>query len=179
MQLTRHWTRRATHGASRLVHAMFTWSVKTRRAPSRYSRNVRVYDHTTTSIHKLSTPPPPYSQSPRFHKSPSFHLRHISAMARTGSTAQELVEPTLALTNTGVRPAAMSSFIAAARSAASKASALLKSGPSPLLVGISFMFPPSPAMLAAFWTDECAWRLLRVVRTLYAGSDKVAGDGSR
>ena len=36
------------------------WLVKTRRAPSRHSRDVRVYGHRTAAMHKLSTPPPPY-----------------------------------------------------------------------------------------------------------------------
>ena len=58
MQLTLHATRRTAHGASRLVQAMSAWLVKTRHAPSRHSRDARVYGHTTTAIHKLSTPPP-------------------------------------------------------------------------------------------------------------------------
>ena len=33
--------------------------VKIRHAPSRHSRDARVYGHTTTAMHKLSTPPPP------------------------------------------------------------------------------------------------------------------------
>ena len=37
---------------------MSAWSVKTRRAPSRYSRDARVYGHTTTAMHIVSTPPP-------------------------------------------------------------------------------------------------------------------------
>ena len=49
-----------SRGPSRLVQAMSAWSVKTRRAPSRHSRDARVYGHTTTAIHKLSTPPPPH-----------------------------------------------------------------------------------------------------------------------
>ena len=40
---------------------MSAWLVKTRRAPSRHSRGARVYGHTTTAMHKLSTPPPPPS----------------------------------------------------------------------------------------------------------------------
>ena len=44
---------------SRLVQAMPAWLVKTRRAPSRRSRDARVYGHTTTVMHKLSTPPHP------------------------------------------------------------------------------------------------------------------------
>ena len=38
---------------------MSAWLVKTRRAPSRHGRDARVYGHTTTAMHKLSTPPPP------------------------------------------------------------------------------------------------------------------------
>ena len=57
MQFTLHATRRTPHGASRLVQAMSAWLVKTRRAPSRHSRDPRVYGHTTTAMNKLSTPP--------------------------------------------------------------------------------------------------------------------------
>ena len=57
MQFTLRVTRRTPHGASRLVQAMSTWLVKTRRAPSRHSRDARVYGYTTTAMHKLSTPP--------------------------------------------------------------------------------------------------------------------------
>ena len=53
-----HATRRTLHGASRLVQAMSAWLVETRRAQSRRSRDTRVYGHTTTTMHKLSTPPP-------------------------------------------------------------------------------------------------------------------------
>ena len=53
-------TRGTPHGAPRLVLAMFTWWVKTRRAPPGSSRDSRVYDHTTTACRpcmKNSTPP--------------------------------------------------------------------------------------------------------------------------
>ena len=40
---------------------MSAWVVKSRRAPSRYSRDARVYGHTTTAMHELSTPAPPPS----------------------------------------------------------------------------------------------------------------------
>ena len=50
--------RRTPHGASRLMQAMSAWLVKIRRGPSRHSRDVRFYGHTTTAMHKLSTPPP-------------------------------------------------------------------------------------------------------------------------
>ena len=56
MQFTLHATRRRTpHGASRLVQAMSAWLAKTRRAPSRHSRDARVNGHTTTAMRKLST----------------------------------------------------------------------------------------------------------------------------
>ena len=58
MQYTLHATRRTPYGALRLVQAMPAWLVKTRRAPSRHSRDARVYGHSTTAMHKLSTPPP-------------------------------------------------------------------------------------------------------------------------
>ena len=35
---------------------MSAWSVKTRRAPSRHFTNARVYGHTTTATHDMSTP---------------------------------------------------------------------------------------------------------------------------
>ena len=57
MQFTLHATRRTPHGASRRVQAMSAWLVKARRAPSRHSRDARVYGHTTTAMHKLVTPP--------------------------------------------------------------------------------------------------------------------------
>ena len=41
------------HGASRLVQAMPSWSVKTRHAPSRHRRDARVYNHTTTPMHEI------------------------------------------------------------------------------------------------------------------------------
>ena len=58
MQFTLNATRRTPHGASRLVQERSAWLVKTRRAPSRHSRDARVYGHTTTAMHQLSTPPP-------------------------------------------------------------------------------------------------------------------------
>ena len=33
------------------------WSVKAQRAPSQHCRDVRVYGHTTTAMHDMSTPP--------------------------------------------------------------------------------------------------------------------------
>ena len=50
--------RRTPHGTSCLVQALSAWLGKTRRAPSWHSKDARVYGHTTTAMHKLSTPPP-------------------------------------------------------------------------------------------------------------------------
>ena len=49
-QLTLHATRRAPHGALRLVLATSAWSVKTRRAPPRQCRDARLYGHTSTTL---------------------------------------------------------------------------------------------------------------------------------
>ena len=51
MQLSLHATRPTPHGASRLVQAMSSWSVKPRRALSRHCRGARTYGHTTRAIH--------------------------------------------------------------------------------------------------------------------------------
>ena len=56
VHFTLHATHRTPHGASLLVQAMSAWSVKTRRAPSRHSRDARVNGHTTTTMHKLRSP---------------------------------------------------------------------------------------------------------------------------
>ena len=69
MQFTLHATRRTPHGASRLVQAMSACLVKTRRAPSRRSRDARLFGHTTTTMHILSTSPPPPAVS--FFPAPS------------------------------------------------------------------------------------------------------------
>ena len=59
MQPTLHATGPTPHGASHLVQAMPSWSAKTRRALSRHCRDGRVYGHTTTAMHCMSTPPHP------------------------------------------------------------------------------------------------------------------------
>ena len=51
MQLTLHATRPTRHGASRLVQAMLTWSVKSRCVPPRLCGDARVSGHTTTAMH--------------------------------------------------------------------------------------------------------------------------------
>ena len=63
MQLALHATRRTPHGASRLVLAMPAWSVKTRRAPPRHCKDARLYCHTATAIHDMSTHHPPRARS--------------------------------------------------------------------------------------------------------------------
>ena len=73
MLLILHATRPTPHGASRLVQAMFAWSVKTRCAPSRHCRDARVYGHTTTAMHDTEyTPPPPRSTMVHLVASPVF-----------------------------------------------------------------------------------------------------------
>ena len=71
MQLTLHATRRTPRGASRLVQAMSAWLVKTRRTPSRHSRDARVYGHTATAMHEYRVPPPTVRRlstpTPRLH----------------------------------------------------------------------------------------------------------------
>ena len=77
MQFTLHATRRTPHDASHLVQAMPAWLVKTRRAPPRHSRDARVYGHTTTAMHKLST------LLPFFAVSGSGHTRKSSKRIRS------------------------------------------------------------------------------------------------
>ena len=60
--LTLHATHRTPDGASRLLDAMFAWSVKTRRAPSRIRRDASVYSHMTTGMHDNEYPPPKWRQ---------------------------------------------------------------------------------------------------------------------
>ena len=72
MQFTLHATCRTPHGDSRLVQATSAWLVNTRRAPSRHSREARDYGHTTTAMHKLSTPPPP--PTPYLPSPPAFAI---------------------------------------------------------------------------------------------------------
>ena len=53
MQVALHATRRTPHGASRLVQAMYAWSVKIRHAPSQHCGDKRVYGHTTSAMHEI------------------------------------------------------------------------------------------------------------------------------
>ena len=52
MQLAPRATRPTPHDASRLVHAMSAWSVKTRHAPPRRCRDARAYVRTTAATHE-------------------------------------------------------------------------------------------------------------------------------
>ena len=61
MQLNLHGTHRMSHGASRLVQSIFSWSLKARFAPSQHRQDTRVYTRTTTAMHGTSTPPPSLS----------------------------------------------------------------------------------------------------------------------
>ena len=63
MQLTLHATRRTPHGASGLAQAMSAWSAESRPAPSRRCRDARVYIHSTTAMHDMSTPPVSFDAS--------------------------------------------------------------------------------------------------------------------
>ena len=61
MRLTLHATRRTPHGASRLVLAMSSWSVKTRRAPSRHCSDARgLWSYDCGYAWHEYTPPPYY-----------------------------------------------------------------------------------------------------------------------
>ena len=66
MQLILHVPHRTPHGAPRLVQlTLFSWSVNTRHAPSRYCSNARVYDHTTTTMHEIEyVSPIEYTHTP-------------------------------------------------------------------------------------------------------------------
>ena len=58
----------------------------TRRAPSRHSRDSRVNGHTTTAMHKLSTPPPRALQSPRPSPPPPPHFDEGSETTAANGT---------------------------------------------------------------------------------------------
>ena len=77
MQFTFHATRRTPHGASRLVQAISAWLMKTRRTPSRQSRDARVYGHTNTAMHKLSTRRPP-TKKPALFPPPLYDIQDIN-----------------------------------------------------------------------------------------------------
>ena len=77
MQFTLHAAaRRTPHGAARLVQTISAWLVKTRRAPSRHSRDARVYGlynygHTQLEWGPPSPPPPPAPLPLFFNPPPS------------------------------------------------------------------------------------------------------------
>ena len=60
MQLTLHATRRTPHGFPHLVQGVPAWSWKTRRAPFRHYRDVRVCAYMTTAmpVNEYTSPPP-------------------------------------------------------------------------------------------------------------------------
>ena len=92
-KLTLHTTRRTPHGASRLVQAMSAWVVKTRRAPSRHSRDARVYGHTTMAMHKTSTPPassPPHPLYRRMTRRTLWRRGRAPFSCRGSSPQEEL-----------------------------------------------------------------------------------------
>ena len=66
---------------------MSAYLVKTRRPPSRQSRDARVYGHTTTTMHKLSTPFPPLPK-PRPEVMPRYiSLELLTIKARVNSVS--------------------------------------------------------------------------------------------
>ena len=99
MKLARYSTRRTPHGASRLVLAMFAWSVKTRRAPSRHCRDANVYGHKTTAIHDneyLVHPPLVWPEQCRSRDALGYRwkAKKTKAKLRCGSvTARRIVRP--------------------------------------------------------------------------------------
>ena len=77
MKLTLHADRRTPHGASRSVHAMSAWSVKTRRAPSQHCRDVRVNGLNCDYAQNEYTPPLP---ALRLHLPHFYTDRHRSRL---------------------------------------------------------------------------------------------------
>ena len=59
-----HATRRTPHGASRLVHALSGWLVKTRRAPPRHYRDARIYGLEATPRMTMGSPRHPTPSDP-------------------------------------------------------------------------------------------------------------------
>ena len=72
------WCKQCLLGWFRLVLAMPACLVKTRHAPSRHSRDARVYEHITTAMQKLSTLRPPTMawtlQAQKYRHRLLFHL---------------------------------------------------------------------------------------------------------
>ena len=74
------------YGASLcLVQAMPACSAKTRCAPSRHCRDARVYGHTTTAMHDMSTPPPPRSWG-GYGEYASLQTRRVKSVPRDYQT---------------------------------------------------------------------------------------------
>ena len=97
MQLTLYAIHPTPHGASCLVQAMSTWSVKTRRAPSRHCGNARVYSHTTTAMHdnEYTRNPPSVNavrgDSARVTKTMATtkNMAHVDSMCSTTRSGQD------------------------------------------------------------------------------------------
>ena len=64
MKLTFHSSGPTRHGALRMVQTLSSWSVKTRRVPSRHCRDAMVYGPTTTPMHDNEYPPPRHPPPP-------------------------------------------------------------------------------------------------------------------
>ena len=100
MQLTLYATCRTPHGASRLVHAMSAWSVKTRRAPSRHCRDARVYGHRLRPCMTICTPSlPPRSMqamcawSVKTRRTPSRQCRDARVYSHTTTPMYDMSTP--------------------------------------------------------------------------------------
>ena len=89
MQLALHATRRTPHGASRSVPAISAWSVTTRHAAFRYSRDARAHGHTTTTMHEYRVHLPPPADSTE--KNMSFQRENISISTAFQSAPLRLV----------------------------------------------------------------------------------------
>ena len=92
--VTLHATRRTPHGTSRFLRAMSAWLVKTRRAPSRHCRNARVYRHTPTAMHEMSSPPPPPpAWLVNTRRAPSRHSRDARVYGHTTTAMHKVSTP--------------------------------------------------------------------------------------
>ena len=74
MQFTLHTTRRTPHDASRLVQALSAWLVKTRRAPSRHSRDARMVIRLRPCTNWVHPPPSPSFPFPPLPSATCSHL---------------------------------------------------------------------------------------------------------
>ena len=98
MRLAEHLT-----AHSLLVQAMSAWLVNTRRAPIRRSRDARVCGHTTTVMHKLSTPPRRTAKNKSLsspHTSTYFFIR-VSCVNLTQLCSQSSAKAGVSFTSRG------------------------------------------------------------------------------